>query len=275
MSATLSVSLVVYQPDLPVLRETLASLRTAAERARKRGLIEGTRLYLIDNGTPEEGALDALARLETAGAPWLDLQILRGHGNVGYGRGHNLAIHSSAATYHIVLNPDVVVGPDAVIEAIRFLESNVEVGLVAPDVHGTSGERQYLCREYPTVLVLLLRGFAPAAIRRAFRGYMESHEMRRTIGDATVKGITIASGCFMFTRLEVLQEVGGFSPDYFLYFEDFDLSLRFGRKAPLAFVPAVRIEHHGGGAARKGARHTLFFIRSAVTFFRTHGWKLA
>jgi GT2 family glycosyltransferase len=48
----------------------------------------------------------------------------------------------------------------------------------------------------------------------------------------------------------VLRAVGGFSPDYFVYFEDYDLSVRLGRRASLAFVPAVRITHAGGNTAR-------------------------
>jgi len=94
------------------------------------------------------------------------------------------------------------------------------------------------------------------------------------IGEVPVSGIPIASGCFMFVRLNVLRAVGGFSPKFFLYFEDFDLSLRLGKQAALTYVPAVRITHAGGGAARKGSRHVMLFLRSAMTFFRTHGWKL-
>jgi len=142
-------------------------------------------------------------------------------------------------------------------------------------VHDPAGTRQYLCKRYPSVFVLFLRGFAPALLRRLFRSYMEAYELRSVIGETVVKGIPMASGCFMFARLAVLRAVGGFSPDYFLYFEDFDLSLRFGRRSSLAFVPAVRVTHSGGNTADKGGRHILLFVRGAATFFRTHGWKLA
>jgi GT2 family glycosyltransferase len=60
-----------------------------------------------------------------------------------------------------------------------------------------------------------------------------------------------------------------------MYFEDYDLSLRLGREAKVAFVPASRIIHHGGDASRKGARHISWFLRSAWRFFATHGWKIS
>jgi hypothetical protein len=79
----------------------------------------------------------------------------------------------------------------------------------------------------------------------------------------------------MFCRRAPIAEIGGFSESFFLYFEDFDLSLRAAACGELAWVPAVRITHHGGKAARKGWRHVGLFARSAITFFNRHGWKWA
>jgi hypothetical protein len=81
------------------------------------------------------------------------------------------------------------------------------------------------------------------------------------------------SGCFMLARRKVVDATGGFDPDFFLYFEDFDWSVRLNRVAGSAYVPAVRIVHHGGGAARKGWRHIAWFAKSATRFYRKHGWK--
>jgi len=69
--------------------------------------------------------------------------------------------------------------------------------------------------------------------------------------------------------------IGGFADAFFLYFEDFDLSLRAAAAGRLAYVPSVRIVHHGGHAARKGLRHVFLFVGSAMTFFGRHGWRWA
>jgi GT2 family glycosyltransferase len=60
-----------------------------------------------------------------------------------------------------------------------------------------------------------------------------------------------------------------------MYFEDYDLSLRIGKEATVAYEPKARIVHHGGDAARKGLRHVQWFVASAWRFFSRHGWKLA
>lgn len=270
----LSISIVVFHSRLHALRATLVSLRQALERARAAGIIDCARVDLVDNGSPDPVALDATLVESLGGAPWLAWVLRRGHGNLGYGAGHNLAIREATGAYHLVLNPDVVLEASALLQAIRFLEAHPAVGLLTPQVHNGQGGREYLCKRHPGILVLALRGFAPAWLRRPFRRRLERYEMRDLGVDEVTTGIPIASGCFMFARRELLQRLGGFAPEYFLYFEDFDLSLRLGRVADIAYVPQVQIVHVGGYAAGKGWAHRRMFMRSAMTFFRRHGWRL-
>jgi GT2 family glycosyltransferase len=271
----LSVSLVVFRPDLAVLRVTVASLGAAVERAREAGALAGAVLYLVDNGTVDTASLDRT--VADALAPFagrVSLEILRGHGNVGFGVGHNLAIARADSRYHLVLNPDVVADGAAVEEGVRYLEAHPEVAMIAPHALSETGTRQYLCKRYPSVAILGLRGFGPGWLRRRFRRRLDHYEMRDIADDAPYSPIPIASGCFMLCRTAALVSVGGFSPAFFLYFEDFDLSLRLGRIARIAYVPSVRIVHAGGDAAGKGWAHQRLFVRSALEFFRRHGWRL-
>jgi len=125
------------------------------------------------------------------------------------------------------------------------------------------------------VWVLFLRGFAPAVLRRRFAQAIDHYEMRDVIADRFVPSVPLASGCFMLARTPLLARVGGFDPRFFMYFEDYDLSLRMGREAQVAYVPQARILHHGGDASNKGLRHVAWFVRSAWRFFARHGWKIA
>ena len=270
---SLSASVVVYRPDLDELERTLASLVQAASAAHGAGLLRDVSLTVIDNGSPDPAALDLVIEHAGQGIEWLTWSVVRGQGNVGYGRGHNLAIRSTSADHHLVLNPDVLLDRDALAAAIGFLEREPSVGLVAPDVRGPTGERQYLCRRYPDLLTLFLRGFTPVPVRRWFARRLARYEMRDVIGDAVVYDVPLASGCFMYARTAALRDAGGFSDAYVLYFEDYDLSLRLARHARLAYVPAVRIVHFGGGAALKGSTHVRLFVASGARFFRSHGWR--
>lgn len=276
MSASLSVSVVTYRPDTPLIEETLSTLAAALSQAQGAGTLARASVLIVDNGPGDRYArlLEEQLGRKFAGSP-IRTQVLSGHGNIGYGRGHNLALLSSDCEFHLVLNPDVALAADAIAEALRFMAANPQVAILAPLAFSASGERLFLCKRYPSVLDLLLRGFAPAFVKRLFSDRLARYEMRDLPGDRPSKDIPIVSGSFMFCRRAPVAAVGGFSDAFFLYFEDFDLSLRAANRGELAWVPTVRIVHRGGDAARKGLRHVLLFARSAVAFFNRHGWKWA
>nr|WP_309774009.1 glycosyltransferase family 2 protein [Caballeronia sp. LZ025] len=226
-------------------------------------------LYLINNGTDEGFNLS-----EVAGKTRLQTHVIEGQGNVGYGRGHNLAIERMSSRYHLILNPDIELDVDALTHALAFMDVHPEVGLLSPQIIEDDGSRQYLCRRYPTVFDLFVRGFLPRSLRKPFERRLARYEMRDVIGEKNIVwDPPIVSGCFMLFRTEVLKKLNGFDPRYFLYFEDYDLSLRAHDVARVAYVPSVRVLHHGGDAAGKGWTHIKLFIASAYKFFNRFGWK--
>jgi GT2 family glycosyltransferase len=272
--STLSATVVTYRPDAALLARALASLAAAVAHAREQHMLGPVRLFVVDNGP--EGAHDALREALLAWpAQAGSLEVVAGHGNVGYGRANNLVLDRLDSDFHLVMNPDVELDRAALAAGLAALREHPDVGLVAPDARGDDGARQYLCKRYPSLWVLFLRGFAPERVRRRFARALAEYEMRDVIGEQTVRGVPLASGCFMLLRTPLFRRLGGFDPRFFLYFEDYDLSLRVGREASVAYVPQARIVHHGGEAAGKGVRHIAWFVRSAWRFFATHGWKVA
>ncbi|MFX1802674.1 glycosyltransferase family 2 protein [Paraburkholderia sp. A1RO-5] len=265
-----SASVVVFRPDRMLLARTLASLALASATLKRADQGGAVHLYLIDNGGMPDMAesLDALAR---AG---IGHTLIEGHGNVGYGRGHNFAISQPLGRYHLILNPDIDINPSALAKALEFMDAHPEAGLLTPAIFDDADQLQYLCRQYPTLLDLFVRGFLPASVRRLFTHRLARYEMRARInGYDTLWDPPIVSGCFMLFRSDVLKKLSGFDPRYFLYFEDYDLSLRTHDVARVVYVPAVRVLHHGGGASRKGAGHIRMFAVSAFKFFNRFGWK--
>jgi len=271
---SLSASIVTYRTEPGLFSRALASLAAAIAEARRAGELGDARLVVIDNGPPEtrKDVTKALAAWPAAAGP---VEVLAGHGNVGYGRANNLAIERVKTDFHLIMNPDVELEVAALREALAAARAHPEVGMVAPAVYGEDGRLQYLCKRYPSVWVLFLRGFAPAMLRRRFAPAIDHYEMRDVIADRFVPSVPLASGCFMLARTALLARVGGFDPRFFMYFEDYDLSLRVGREARVAYVPQARILHHGGEASRKGLRHVAWFVSSAWRFFARHGWKIA
>lgn len=268
----LTVAIVAYAPDLTLLAQVLEHLGRALRHASQHGGLTGARLTLVDNG-PGSGWREPLRRVLDAAALPAAVDLLSGHGNVGYGAGHNLALRAGGGDLHLILNPDVLLEEDALSVGLTFLAAQPEAGLLTPAAWGADGQRQYLCKRYPTVLDLALRGFAPAWLRRWFQTRLDRYELRDRSDLPVLWDPPIVSGCFMLCRRAALDRVEGFRPEYFLYFEDFDLSLRLAAVTRLVSVPTIRIVHFGGHAAHKGVRHIVLFLRAAVMFFNRHGWR--
>lgn len=273
--ADLSVSIVLHNSSLARLSAALHSLRRAAQYSHDAGDLARLRVSLVDNASDERYR----ATLKDELAHWpasqcFDVQYLPLARNRGFGCGHNTVVSQLTSDFHLVLNPDVELQEDALQVGLASLRRREDIVLLSPKVLGGQGEQEFLCKRYPSVLVLLLRGFAPVALRRLFRRRLASYEMRDACGGETPSDVDIATGCFMLVRTAALRAVGGFNEEFFLYFEDFDLSLRLAEQGRLVFEPRMRIVHHGGYAANKGRAHLKYFIGSGIRFFNRHGWRL-
>lgn len=268
----LTVSVVVYSLDEPVLLKALQSLALAIDTARQAGELDRTLVCLVDNGNQPE----ALRALAARSLPGISIEVVSGHGNIGYGKGHNLVInrplHEPDAAY-LILNPDVFLQPATLLSGLQFLKTHPQTVAVAPAIRNGDGEPEYGCKRYPSIMDFMLRGFAPQSMKDRFRERLAHYEMRDLPADKPSNDVPIISGCFMLFRHDALKKLGGFDPRYFLYFEDFDLSLRAHKMGSLAFLPAMQIIHLGGRSARKGLRHISMFVWSAMQFFTTYGWR--
>ena len=270
----LSVSVVLHNSPLALLNSAIQSLHRSAQAAFQANCLARVTVYLIDNLSQE--SYRAELTQEITGWPqseFFDIQYLPLASNRGFGAGHNTALELVTSDFHLVLNPDVELQDDALRTGLTLLLDNEDVALASPKVFSGGGEQEFLCKRYPSVLVLLLRGFAPRFLRRLFRQQLAAYEMRDLCQDEGQVNVAIASGCFMLVRTPDLRAISGFNEDFFLYFEDFDLSLRLGKVGRLVFDPDMRIIHHGGYAANKGRLHLRYFITSGMMFFNRHGWR--
>ncbi len=254
--ADLTVSVIVFQTKLPEIESLL--IRLSAERSIKRWVV-------VDNGSSDE-TRDAVR--EMGGI------YVRPGKNLGFGRGHNLALKQLAgvdAPYHLILNSDIMFDLDALDKLADVMESHPDVGLVMPKVLYPDGSHQYLCKLLPAPIDLVLRRFLPGPWKRLAQRRIAWFELRMLDYDAPAY-VPSLSGCFMFTRRSVLEVVGGFDERFFLYMEDVDLCRRMLGISRLLYWPGVTVEHvHQMGSYR--SRKLLFLhVRSAIQYFNKWGW---
>ena len=275
--SSLQVSIVTFRPDWQLLERCLRKLALAIGAARESGALRTVHVALVDNSADRAIAAKVVdlgrARFADSG---VQVSYVHGHANIGYGAAHNLALHGSGADFHLVLNPDVELASDALVNAVRWMNAHPDVGAIAPQVKRRDGTRDYLVKRKPAVLDLALRGFMPRVGRALFRRRLDRYEMRDVIdADPTRDVIDVAamSGACILARRKAVDQTGGFDPQFFLYFEDYDWTIRLNRVTRTAYVPSFEVVHHGGGASRKGFRHVAHFVKGGWRYYRKHGWK--
>lgn len=242
-AATIAVVVVTYNSGTDVA-EGLARLSDQ--------LGAGDELIVVDNASSD----DSVEVVQQA-AP--RARVLALDENLGFAGGVNRGASEARGDLLLLLNPDAIPGADCLDELRR-----------AAAEHPTWGCWQ--------AMVTLADGahVNTAGGRLHLLGFGWSGDWGAPV-DATLRPheVGFASGAALCIRAELWRSLGGFDPRFFMYFEDYDLSMRVGREAAIAYVPEARIVHHGGEAARKGWRHVAWFVTSAWRFFRRHGWKLA
>lgn len=252
---SLGVSIVLFRMPvaevLPLVNELLA---------------QGARVvYLVDN-SPK--GFDAFA----GWTPPERVVTISTQQNLGYGRGHNLAIRDSVRrhAYHLVCNPDITLGTRTLPKLFEVMEQRREVGLLAPRIVGVDGEIQRLCKLPPSPVDFVIRQLAP---ERWFARRRAAFEMRTDPGSYEREmSPEYMTGCFMFFRSDVLEKVGGFDDRYFMYLEDLDLSRSSQKLAANLYYPHETVVHVHQKGSHKSLRLFSYIAASAFKYFNKWGW---
>ena len=155
----LLVSIVTYNSDLKVLASVMHSLVKSLDTAREGGMLMDAGIVLVDNGPGDVWSSHLKKILYSAKGKrnFLDAVIMTGHGNLGFGAGHNLAADSFDSKYYLVLNPDVILDSSAVSNALCFMEEHRKVGLLTPQAADGLGKPQFCAS---SILLFLILAFA-------------------------------------------------------------------------------------------------------------------
>ena len=139
------------------------------------------------------------------------------------------------------------------------------------------GTPDFLCKRYPAVFDLFLRGFAPslraATVPQASRPLRDARLHRSRERQAGARRAGDVGRVHAGASARRSTRTGGFDPKYFLYFEDFDWSVRLNKVTQTAYLPSFRVVHHGGHAARKGLAAHLLVREERPALLRKHGWR--
>ncbi|WP_347986260.1 glycosyltransferase family 2 protein [Methylomonas sp. AM2-LC] len=261
-------SLVVYKPDLVMLEEVILSLQKAALTAKQHYTISFS-LTIVDNSNEEcwQKQLQIQYAQYQKCAPDWTLELLHSADNMGYGAGNNKVIREVKSDYHLVINPDLFIEQDMLLQCIRFMEANPNIGLLVPAVFGENGDRHYLCKRNPTLCIMFIRSLPFKWIKTLFQSTLAKFEMRDCNYEQIIENVEFPSGCCMFFRTKPLQQIQGFDPDYFLYYEDADIGRRMRKIAGVVYLPNARAIHRWARATHRSKKFFLITIKSGLIYW--------
>lgn len=220
------------------------------------------RLYIIDNSpTDELKNICSDSRIE----------YIFMNSNNGFGAGHNVILRSpeKMGKYHLILNPDVSFEQGTLEKLYDYMEKNPDVGNVMPKIIYPNGELQYLCKLLPTPTDWIIRMFFPF---KSIKNKIDYNLEMRFADYNREMNVPYLSGCFMFLRKSVIEEIGVFDEGIFMYGEDTDLNRRIYRRYRTMYYPKVTITHHFEKGSHKNLRLLWIHIKAAIYYLNKWGW---
>jgi len=223
-------------------------------------------LIIVDNSSSDD-------TIEIIENNFKNIKLIQNNKNIGFGAAHNIAIKSGKGKYHLVLNPDIIFTENSIEKLVNFMEANPAVGLVSPKIVYPDGKIQYLCKRFPCLFDLAVRRFTPRFIQDLFKKRIDYFEMRET-GYNKIMDVPYLSGSIMLFRKSILEKIGGFDENYYMYFEDADITRRMAEISRTVFYPYTSVIHLWEQGSHKDIK--LFFISliSTAKYFNKWGWKI-
>ncbi|MFQ5905037.1 MAG: glycosyltransferase family 2 protein [bacterium] len=179
------------------------------------------------------------------------VRLLENRTNVGFSGALNRGIRRSAGNLLLLLNPDVIMAPGCVEALGEFLERHPDAGICGPKLLNPDGSIQLSCRAFPTPVNVF---FGRRSIwNRLFpRNRISRFFLKSDMDYGAVQEVDWIMGACMMVRRRVIDSIGLFDEDYFLFVEDADFCYR-SKKAGYSvfFVPDGVATHERGASTRK------------------------
>ena len=212
---------------------------------------------IVDNNS-HDGTTERLKNIDNP-----NISIILNSTNVGFAaacnQGISIAIDGDAE-YIVFLNNDT------------YFESNFLYLLSTAMIQSDADAMSPLITYYPDTDIIWYAGgqFRPLS---AYIPYHQNHGRSIASRMPSSRSVEFASGCCLIVRRDLIESIGGFDENYFVYWEDADFCYRMKERGfKIFFSIAVTIFHIG--SASTGGSNSNFsiyqFSKNHMIFLRKH-----
>ncbi len=263
MEPEVSIIIVSFNTS-QLLKECLQTLAQEAGDIRYETII-------IDNAS-QDGSAEMVAQ------EFPQVKLIRSSVNLGFAAANNLGFAQARGDYVVLLNSDAFLKPQALPRAVAYMRADPTIGAGGARLIGSDGSWQPSARQFPSILnhFLTISGLAAKYHRSQFFGRAD-----RTWADHNqATQADWVPGAFFIIPRRVLEQVGYFDEQFFLYYEEVDLCKRIKSAGyKIWYWPDVVVVHLGGESSKTltqlnfstvGKHVSLWQMRSALLFYRKH-----
>ena len=243
-----------------LLRSCLNSVQTDSQMMAE--------IIVVDNGSAD-GSQEMIRE------EYPEVVLIENKKNLGFARANNVGIKRMSRKYACLVNSDVVILQGCMAALVHYMNENKEVGVVGPKVLWPNMTVQDSCRKYPTLWNNLCESMRLNMLFPKSDIFSSEHMMYFEHDRLMeVDGIV---GCFMMIRKDVLDRVGLFDEQYFIYSEEIDLCKRIKEHGwRIIFNPEGEIIHYGrGSSSKEPLAFALEQQKSKIQYWKKHYSKLS
>ncbi len=198
-----------------------------------------------------------------------NIKFITSSGNIGYANGNNLGAKHASGKYLLIINPDTKISIGSIDILAKFLDSNNDVAIVAPNLIYENGNfLEYIGSRKLTPLRAI---FALSFINKMFPNNPISRKyFLKDIPKDVLREVDTVPGTAFMIRKSIFNKVKGFDTNFFLYFEEFDLCKRIRDLRLKIFINPKAIVTHDWRTGDGGKELKKYFEQSRFYYFQKH-----
>lgn len=216
-------------------------------------------IVVIDNNSS-----DGSAEMLRAGIPGVEPII--NSKNLGFAKACNQGIKISKGENVLFLNPDTVILDNAIYKMVNFIDKHEDAGIVGPKLYINKQNKYHPSIRKFTKPFYVFLSFLP--LSGLIKSIYSSYFLRRN----RIRRADWLWGAALLVKKEVLDKIGYFDENFFMYSEDEDLCLRankYGYKT--YYFPQAEVIHFKGQSSKNEVSGSLIHMwESRMYYFRKY-----
>lgn len=218
-------------------------------------------VIIIDNNS-EDKSVELIKSLQ------FKFNLIQNSSNIGFARACNQGIKISNGKYIFLLNPDTGLLNDAIGIFYDFMEKkeNESIWCVGSQLFDAAGHPAKSYGRFPNLMDVIFEQFGIKGILLKIFGN-KYFQKRNLVNDH--KEIPFVMGCNMFIKPQALEKIGLFNEQFFLNFEETELSWRANKNGFKSLIlPEAKILHYSKKSFTKLQPYLFHLWHGQLLFFK-------